>query len=208
MFVTILIQILLSTNIQFYIAGYFGSISLLTSMWLLKAMVFLLLFILMFVCLFELLKNKNIITFKIYRWRVTILILISTLLLGIISLKTPNWWVTHAKGMAGWVQREGIKQEAANLRKYLMSLNANGMSQKIPKELWPDFIAQINPQYCYWYKELNDLEYRVLEMSWGGGFIGPFGIAIYSENAPERKISKSEYRIKLCDGIYVYHHLR
>lgn len=132
-------------------------------------------------------------------------ILSGLLFLGSYAFHRP-WWVVHSYGLRTKVEQVELDRQLPAIREWIAQIENpdNVYPLLIPIDDCPPIIQRLCPRRV-WLGLYGDDTIRGIRISWGGGFIGGWGITVGPASMQIPEPSDDEFVLPLGSGFYISH---
>jgi hypothetical protein len=120
-----------------------------------------------------------------------------------------SWWIRQTEGLRDRMIRMNFEKELPLIREWFTQIGDGSGSypQRVLIEDCPPAIRKLRPRYVSLGTAINNADsyVEILGISWGGGPIGGWGIAIGPVSMDIPESSETEYILPFAPGAYVFH---
>ena len=119
------------------------------------------------------------------------------------------WRIRHTEGLRDRMIRMNFEKDLPLIREWHSQIGnrGGGYPIMIPVDNCPLVLKKLRPRFV-WLGSVEDTQENVVEIlgvSWGGGFIGGWGINIGPATMQTPEPSQTEYFLEFAPGAYVHH---
>jgi len=127
--------------------------------------------------------------------RCAVVLVMCVTTVGVIALRKPGvYW--FARGVEEKMRADA---DVSAIRVWARGLGGRVTGRAVPEGLWPECVRRLSP------REVSVLRaIQGVEMAWGGGFAGHYGLVVGPEDTVLPDPAEHEFFVSLEDGAYLF----